>query len=192
MKDEAMDLVLEALILKTGMNPVMQSSCYVMHPEALQAVIDEAIKQALAAPTSADYAMGYAEGFNDGCKPAPVQDVDWKDMYEKEKRRSEMWVAKYEKDIGPLEYAVPVASPVQEPVANLWKCLGRWSAYLVDNGAQADCAPPSWLVDAVKKATTPTAAQPAVPDAIGPNEDENPAYAAGWNDCRAEMLGGKP
>jgi hypothetical protein len=31
---------------------------------------------------------------------------------------------------------------------------------------------------------------PAVPDAIGPNEDELPAYAAGWNDCRAEMLRG--
>jgi hypothetical protein len=33
-------------------------------------------------------------------------------------------------------------------------------------------------------------AQPAVPDAIGPNEDELPAYAAGWNDCRALMLKG--
>jgi hypothetical protein len=32
------------------------------------------------------------------------------------------------------------------------------------------------------------AAQPAVPDAIGPDEDELPAYAAGWNDCRAAML----
>ena len=42
----------------------------------------------------------------------------------------------------------------QEPVAHLWECLGRWSAYLVDNGVQADCAPPSWLVDAVKNATT--------------------------------------
>jgi hypothetical protein len=31
-------------------------------------------------------------------------------------------------------------------------------------------------------------ANPAVPDAIGPNEDELPAYAAGWNDCRAAML----
>ena len=31
-------------------------------------------------------------------------------------------------------------------------------------------------------------AQPAVPDAIGPNEDELPSYAAGWNDCRALML----
>ena len=30
--------------------------------------------------------------------------------------------------------------------------------------------------------------QPAVPDAIGPNEGELPAYAAGWNDCRAETL----
>jgi hypothetical protein len=48
-KDKALDLALEALILKTGMNPVMQGICYVMHPEALQAVIDEAIKQALAA-----------------------------------------------------------------------------------------------------------------------------------------------
>jgi hypothetical protein len=38
--------------------------------------------------------------------------------------------------------------------------------------------------------TTPPPAQPAVPDAIGPNEDELPAYAAGWNDCRAEMLKG--
>ena len=43
----------------------------------------------------------------------------------------------------------------QEPVAHLWECLGRWSAYLVNNGTQADCAPPLWLVDAIKKATTP-------------------------------------
>jgi len=32
------------------------------------------------------------------------------------------------------------------------------------------------------------AAQPAVPDAIGPDDDELPAYAAGWNDCRQAML----
>jgi hypothetical protein len=31
-------------------------------------------------------------------------------------------------------------------------------------------------------------AQPAVPDAVGPNEDELPAYAAGWNDCRQAMM----
>jgi hypothetical protein len=60
-------------------------------------------------------------------------------------------------------YTTPPAAqpaPVQEPLAHLWECLGRWSAYLVDNGAQANCAPPAWLVDAVKNATTPPA-QPA-------------------------------
>ena len=48
-----------------------------------------------------------------------------------------------------------LAQPEQEPVAHLWECLGRWSAYLVNNGTQAECAPPSWLVEAVKNATTP-------------------------------------
>jgi len=46
------------------------------------------------------------------------QDVDWKDMYEKEKRRSAMWVAKYEKDIGPLERATPQQEQ-GEPVAKV-------------------------------------------------------------------------
>jgi hypothetical protein len=31
-----------------------------------------AIKAALAQPTSGDYALGYAEGFNDACKPQPA------------------------------------------------------------------------------------------------------------------------
>ena len=44
-------------------------------------------------------------------------EIDWKDMYEKQKRRSEMWVAKYEKDIGPLEKAVPHQEAKDEPVA---------------------------------------------------------------------------
>lgn len=48
-----------------------------------------------------------------------------------------------------------LAQPEQEPVAHLWKCIGRWSAYLVSNGEQANCAPPSWLVDAVNNATAP-------------------------------------
>jgi hypothetical protein len=48
-----------------------------------------------------------------------------------------------------------VAQPEQEPVMHLWECIGRWSAYLVTNGKQADCAPPSWLVESVKNATTP-------------------------------------
>jgi len=47
------------------------------------------------------------------------------------------------------------AQPAQEPVAHLWECLGRWSAYLAANGEKAEIAPPSWLVDAIKNATTP-------------------------------------
>lgn len=55
------------------------------------------------------------------------QEVDWKDMYEKEKRRSAMWVAKYEKDIGPLERAVPAKQEHGEPVA--WKLMPRDATY---------------------------------------------------------------
>lgn len=51
----------------------------------------------------------------------PVQpeiNIDWQDMYQKEKRRSEMWISKYEKDIGPLEKAYPLAQPVQPKEQN--------------------------------------------------------------------------
>jgi hypothetical protein len=43
--------------------------------------------------------------------------------------------------------------------------------------------------DALREAQ---AAQPAVPDAFGTREGEHPQYVQGWNDCRAEMLRGKP
>jgi len=46
--------------------------------------------------------------------------------------------------------------PAQDPVVNLWECIGRWSAYLVANGKQADYATPSWLVEAIQNATTPS------------------------------------
>jgi len=39
---------------------------------------------------------------------ADAQEVDWKDMYFKQKREKEAMAAKYEKDIGPLAKAVPV------------------------------------------------------------------------------------
>ena len=56
-------------------------------------------------------------------QPAQQQDIDWKDQYEKQKRRAEMWVAKYEADIGPLEKAGPVTAQQQEPVA--WRYHGK-------------------------------------------------------------------
>ena len=48
MSKEAMKLALEAQIHKAGMNPVMQGQCYLMHPEALQKLIEVAIREALA------------------------------------------------------------------------------------------------------------------------------------------------
>jgi hypothetical protein len=43
----------------------------------------------------------------------------------------------------------------QEPVAHLWECLGRWSAYLASHGGEAELAPPQWLCDAINAATAP-------------------------------------
>ena len=45
-----------------------------------------------------------------------LHDTNWKDMYEKQKRKADMWVSKYEADIGPVEKAGPVTAQ-QEPVA---------------------------------------------------------------------------
>ena len=46
----------------------------------------------------------------------PEQEIDWKDQYEKQKRRAEMWRDKYEAIAGPDECVYP-AQPEQEPVA---------------------------------------------------------------------------
>ncbi len=58
------------------------------------------------------------------------EQVDWKDQYEKQKRRAEMWIAKYEKDIGPLEKVYPAAQPEQgeraAQKAELLKNLTQW------------------------------------------------------------------
>jgi hypothetical protein len=77
-KDEALRMALEAL-------EQLQGGCTDHDDGTFEAItvwcpeVIDAIKQALAAPTFAEYAMGYAEGFNDGCKPAPVQEpVAWR------------------------------------------------------------------------------------------------------------------
>jgi hypothetical protein len=75
MKDEALKLALEALEDLQRQYGIYPNSFWDWS-KGRKAIT--AIKQALAAPTSAEYAMGYAEGFNDGCKPAPVQQpVAW-------------------------------------------------------------------------------------------------------------------
>ena len=68
---EALELALEALEWCHGGEPCGTA-------EAITA-----IKAALAQPTSGDYALGYAEGFNDACKPKPAQRT-WVGLDEKD------------------------------------------------------------------------------------------------------------
>ena len=91
-KDEALRLALEAL--------VMLLDNYV--PEATE----EDISQVETTITTIKAALEAKD------------EIDWKDMYEKQKRHTEMWVAKYEKDIGPLEKAVPHQEAKDEEIKN--------------------------------------------------------------------------
>jgi hypothetical protein len=81
---------------------------------------------------------------------------------------------------------VAALKAVQEPVV-FYRCNGCGHAYEQVHPTSCDCMEAGGF-ERVEYYTTPPAAQPAVPDAIGPNEDELPAYAAGWNDCRQAML----
>ena len=95
---EALKLALEAYI-KAGIGNstdfILQGKAYDLAIEAL-------------APTSTT------------CEVQPEQKIDWKDMYEKEKRCSAMWLAKYEKVAGPDTKVYPVAQPEQEPFGYVW------------------------------------------------------------------------
>ncbi len=90
----------------------------------------EALKLALGALEEACEIIGRAWAWRDEKgRPAityikealaqPEQEYDWKDLYEKEKRRSAMWLAKYEEVAGPAPKAYPLAQPEQEPVT-IW------------------------------------------------------------------------
>ena len=59
------------------MTDIHSCSYYCDRPACVKAQRDElrealVLRQRADAPTSADYAMGYAEGFNDACKPTPA------------------------------------------------------------------------------------------------------------------------
>ena len=63
------------------------------------------------------YGTSRLDGFTAAIQEALAQpEYDYKDLYEKEKRKSAMWLAKYEEVAGPAPKAYPVAQPVQEPV----------------------------------------------------------------------------
>ena len=86
-KDEVLKLALDALG-DLGMKHY-ESTGEVLYKETFTA-----IKEALAQP-----------------------EHDYKDLYEKEKRKSAMWLSKYEEVAGPAPKAIPMAQPEQEPVA---------------------------------------------------------------------------
>jgi hypothetical protein len=62
-----------------------------------------------------------------------------------------------------------------EPVAHLWECLGRWSAYLASHGGEAELAPPQWLCDAINAATAPPKRE-----WVGLTDDEEDEIAEDW------------
>ena len=183
-KDEALKLALEALDSKYILG------CGEWRGQQLKAIT--AIKEALAQPAQEPVAwISHNAGLyhfkpDESLDPLPLylalpaaqpaQEIDWKDMYEKQKRRAEMWIAKYEKDIGQLVKAVPVAQPAQEqePVADLdaWNLSSRLNEALKEIGDYAHdrstgpVVPDAlWEIrsmayDAIEDATPP-AAQPA-------------------------------
>jgi hypothetical protein len=94
------------------------------------------------------FAMSALQGLlaNDGMGDADLHETsaEWRESI------SEAAVEFADATIAILQNSV---GAVPDPVHELWECLGRWSAYLVTNGHGADREPPSWLIEAVNKAT---------------------------------------
>jgi hypothetical protein len=164
MKDEALRLALEAL---EGIHPGNMTP---MAEEYWNKAIT-AIKQALSAPVQEATAaintlkfLGYTYHGGEQWKPPLGECPAW----------------------------LNEPAPVQEPVA--WQVhpfdygIGHEGVYArTDRPEQVEMwKRKGWTVQPLY---TTSQTQPAVPDAFNP-KDENPAYAAGWNDCRAEMLKG--
>jgi hypothetical protein len=164
-KDEA--LKLEALILKTGMNPVMQGICYVMHPEAMQAVIDEAIKQSLAAPVQEPF--GYLE----------IDDIESQREYPNNCRNVNLW-----HEGGEGMVAIYTTPPAAQPAHISPKQL---LALAQEANLGLDKVIEVFRIAAQPAPVPP--AQPAIPDAIHHTDlSEHPEYIQGWNDCRQAMM----
>ena len=102
-KEEALKLALEAL--ENGMKFVWTDP----EREAGFVAID-AIKEALAQPTSGDYALGYAEGFNDACKRQPERTGWPAGLLQDDDRKLSKWLASKPD----AKHVVDMAQPEQD------------------------------------------------------------------------------
>ncbi len=76
--------------------------------------------------------------------PLAQPEYDYKDLYEKEKRKSAMWLSKYEEVAGPAPKAIPMAKPEQEFVA--FSCL---RCVTPKKCAIHGCSPNTWPSEAL-------------------------------------------
>ena len=108
---ELMQQALEALDLHAKQYPHMVKG---YTADAASALRERLAQPEQERPTFADWTSDYVQ--DNLHKLNPEQEIDWKDQYEKQKRRAEMWRDKYEAVAGPDECVYP-AQPEQEPVA---------------------------------------------------------------------------
>ena len=118
-KDEALKLALEALEF-ANVNHWWGSS------NIEQAIT--AVKEALAQPTSGDYALGYAEGFNDACKRQPERTGWPAGLLQDDDRKLSKWLA-----------SRPDAKYVVDTERNFCPRCGKRTA---DLGTIHTCTPP--------------------------------------------------
>lgn len=119
--------------IREGIKAALEAEVFVDKPvrrallDSLTALSD--LESHLAQYEAGDMASAAAQGFRDGVASVAKQphvpeadcgNIDWKAQYEHQKRRAEMWIAKYEADIGPLEKAGPVAQQPQAEAAFDW------------------------------------------------------------------------
>jgi hypothetical protein len=94
MTKEAMKLALDAVLIGFKAERFMTDADYALQDKAVLV-----LQEALAEPTSADYAMGYAEGFNDACKPA-----------QRQARSADTWVGLSDEDVMSIAFNFDVSS----------------------------------------------------------------------------------
>lgn len=124
-KDKALELALEAL------------ETLVCERGSIYEKAIATIKAALKAPTSAEYAMGYAEGFDDGCKPVSAQDLEEGDWVAVNARWGKRFVEMMNPVLGGNNMArfyfehPPAAQPTPKPLTEEQICTAFRSVFPV-------------------------------------------------------------